>query len=82
MTDDGLRDEVELLKEAFPGLNADAVYEALGDIHYMELFPEDMVEERTSWDELYDTMCSLRRGFSALYDVVRRIADEKAEEGE
>lgn len=82
MTDEQIHNEVGWLKDAFPELDDDAVTGALKDIDYMKLFPEDMVESRTSWDELYDTMCNLRRGFSTLYDVVRRMAEEKAEEGE
>lgn len=81
MTEEQIRNEVELLKKAFPELNDDDVYAALGEIRYMELFPEDMVEGRTSWDELYDTMYKLESGFNALYKVVRRMAGEKSEEG-
>lgn len=80
MTEEQIRNEVGMLKEAFPGLDDDAVYVALVEIHYMELFPEDMEEGRTSWDELYGTMSKLERGFDALYKVVRRMAGEKAEE--
>lgn len=70
-------DMIDLLKRAFPDLNCDDVNEALGEIGYMELFPEDMVEERTSWDELYSKVCKMRRGFNALFDVVLRMAEDK-----
>ena len=70
-------DTIGLLKSAFPGLNDDAVDGALQQIQYMETFPEDMVEERTSWDEMYGIVCSLERGFDALYDVVLQMAKDK-----
>lgn len=72
-----LEDVIDLMKRAFPDLDSDSVDEALKEIDYMKMFPEDIVEERTSWDELYSTVCSLRRGFNALYDVVLRMAEDK-----
>lgn len=72
-----LEDVIDLMKRAFPDLDSDSVNDALKEIDYMESFPEDIVEGRTSWDELYSTVCSLRSGFNALYDVVLRMAEDK-----
>ena len=70
-------DVIDMLKRAFPDLNCDAVYGALKEKGYMGSFPEDMVEERTSWDELYGIVCKFESGFDALYDVVLRMAEDK-----
>lgn len=78
MAEDEICNKVDLLKKAFPKLNDDAVKRALQEIAYMESFPEDMVESRTRWDELYNTMSILRNGFSALYDAVRRVAGKES----
>ena len=76
-------DVIELLKRAFPDMNCDAVYGALREKGYMESFPEDMVEERTSWDDLYGIVLKLESGFDALCDVVLRMAEDKVcEDGE
>ena len=71
-------DMIDLLKRSFPDLNCDAVYGALQEKGYMESFPEDMVEERTSWDELYGIVRRIESGFDALYDVVLKMAEDKA----
>lgn len=46
---------------------------------YIDTFPEDMCEDRTSWDELYDFCMKLKDGFDALLDSHVRLQRKEAQ---
>ena len=67
---------VAAIEAAFPDFNGGrSVLEACRRARYADVFPEDMVEERTSWDELKGMFDDVNRGFQALLDLVAKLSE-------
>ena len=54
-----------------------SVLNACTRAEYADHFPEDMIEERTSWDELKCMFDDMRDGFQALFDFVAELAEKE-----
>jgi len=67
---------VAAIEAAFPEFSGRrSVLDARRRAKYADDFPEDMVEERTSWDELKGMFDDVREGFQALLDLVAKLSE-------
>ena len=59
------------VKKKFPNFTDefDSVRTAFETDEYVRDFPEDMVEGRTSWNELHDMLDRMRYGFNELLNL-------------
>lgn len=73
---------IQDIKKKFPGFTDefDSVRRAIETVDYIEKFPEDMVEERTSWDELNNMLDRMCYGFNKLLNLFVETNNSKGDE--
>ena len=49
---------------------SDRLKSAVEHSNYIATFPEDMIEDRTSWDTLYSMMDDYKSAFETLLDIL------------
>jgi len=68
---------VAAVEAAFGGFwGKQSVLDACRRARYADDCPEDMVKERTSWDELKGMFDDVRMGFQALLDLVAKLSEK------
>lgn len=52
------------------------IQQAVDTSNYIEHFPEDIIEERTSWEELKYKMTAFQRGFEDIFFELRKLGEK------
>ena len=52
------------------------IQQAVDTSNYIAYFPEDMIEERTSWYQLYSRMAAFQRAFEDIFGELKKLGEK------